>query len=101
MKDQHLYKDLPTTGAEKPSLRITLNKAVQFMNERGPVSAVQKAGRNAERAKRRRVTEANNADTIVVEERAPPAKRVTRGDAKRGSGSRGTRARGRGSKRAT
>ncbi len=35
VKDQSLYKDLPTIGAEKLSLRITLNKAVQFINERG------------------------------------------------------------------
>ncbi len=73
---------------------------MQFINKRGPVLAVQKAGRNAKRAKRRKVTK-DNANIIIVKERAPPAKRVTRGDAKRGSGSRGTRARGRGSKRAT
>ena len=53
MKDQHLYKDLPIIGAEKPSLKITLNKAVQLMNARGTVSGVQKKGRNVERQKRK------------------------------------------------
>ena len=71
------------------------------MNERGTVLAVQKAGRNAERAKKRKTAKANNAKTIMVKEQAPPTKRVTRENAKRGSGSRGARVRGRGGKRAT
>ena len=52
-----LFGNLPLTGAEKPSQCITLNKAVQLMNARGTVSAVQKAGRNDERAKKRKADE--------------------------------------------
>ncbi len=36
---------------------FTLNKAVQFMNGRVTISTVQKAGRNLERAKKRKADE--------------------------------------------
>jgi DNA-binding GntR family transcriptional regulator len=52
-----LYKDLPIIGAEKPSLKITLNKAIQLINARGIILGVQKKGRNVERQKKRKADE--------------------------------------------
>jgi hypothetical protein len=54
LASQAIYPDLPTTGAPKPNIQITLNKAVQLINNRGPVNTLQKAGRRSEQAKRKR-----------------------------------------------
>ncbi|PQE07320.1 Ribonuclease H-like domain protein [Rutstroemia sp. NJR-2017a WRK4] len=53
LASQAIYPDLPTTGTPKQNIRITLNKAVQLINNRGPVSTYQKAGRRGEQAKRK------------------------------------------------
>jgi hypothetical protein len=45
-----LYKDLPIISAKKPSLKITLNKAVQLINARGTISGVQKKGQKKRKA---------------------------------------------------
>lgn len=106
MKDQHLYKDLPIIGAEKPSLKITLNKAVQLMNARGTVSGVQKKGRNVERQKKRKADEmeamgsgsVKSGTAIASSSGAPgaPTVRSTRAAVARGEASL---ARGRGGAR--
>ena len=45
-----MYKDLPIISAKKPSLKITLNKAVQLINARGTISGVQKKGQKKRKA---------------------------------------------------
>lgn len=51
VKDQYLYKGLLPTISDR---KVTLNKAVQLMNNRGTVSGVHKAARNSEREKKRK-----------------------------------------------
>lgn len=79
-----MYSELPTTGAVKKKDRITLPKAVQKMNDRSAIGAVQEAGRKSTREAKRKAAEAVNNeeddeiyDVIKVE--APVRKRTRRG----------------------
>jgi hypothetical protein len=62
LASQNIYTHLPTTGGNK----ITLNKAVQRMNGRGAVSAVQKAGRKVNKRKAATTTEVLLAKRAAV-----------------------------------
>ncbi len=62
LPSQDMYANLPTEGAVLKKDKLSLNKAVAKQNERGAVSAIQKAGRASEKAKKRAAEEALGAD---------------------------------------